>query len=211
MSRPTPQLAQARDAAADRARRAVRRVAWRACWRDAAGLRRISASTRARCWRRAARESYLDHDRAARSSRSCAASAAGWRTRARSCTWRRAARRAAVALTDFMALEAAGWKGRAGGAARAHAATEAFMREAVTALAAKGDARIDRLIHDGHPVAASITLRSGNARVVLEDRLRRGVRARLAGRAAHARPHRAICSPTPRWRRPTPAPPPIIR
>src|SRR5262249_45171691 len=70
---------------------------------------------------------------------------------------------AAVALTDFMALEAAGWKGRSGGAARAHAATEAFMREAVTALGAEGDARIDRLIHDGHPVAASITLRSGNA------------------------------------------------
>jgi len=70
---------------------------------------------------------------------------------------------AAVALTDFMALEAAGWKGRAGGAARAHATTEAFMREAVTALGAKGDARVDRLIHDGHPVAASITLRSGNA------------------------------------------------
>ncbi|MGB9368207.1 MAG: GNAT family N-acetyltransferase, partial [Xanthobacteraceae bacterium] len=39
----------------------------------------------------------------------------------------------------------------------------AFMREAVTALAAKGDARIDRLIHDGHPIAASITLRSHNA------------------------------------------------
>jgi CelD/BcsL family acetyltransferase involved in cellulose biosynthesis len=70
---------------------------------------------------------------------------------------------AAVALTDFMALEAAGWKGRAGGAARASSTTETFMREAVTALAAKGDARIDRLIHDGHPVAASITLRSGNA------------------------------------------------
>jgi CelD/BcsL family acetyltransferase involved in cellulose biosynthesis len=70
---------------------------------------------------------------------------------------------AAVALTDFMALEAAGWKGRAGGAARAHSTTESFMREAVTALAAKGDARVDRLIHDGHPVAASITLRSGNA------------------------------------------------
>lgn len=69
---------------------------------------------------------------------------------------------AAVALTDFMALEAAGWKGRAGGAARANAATETFMREAVTALAAKGDARIDRLIHNGHPIAASITLRSGN-------------------------------------------------
>jgi CelD/BcsL family acetyltransferase involved in cellulose biosynthesis len=70
---------------------------------------------------------------------------------------------AAVALTDFMVLEAAGWKGRAGGAARAHTATEAFMRQAVTALAAKGDARIDRLVHDGRPIAASITLRSGNA------------------------------------------------
>lgn len=70
---------------------------------------------------------------------------------------------AAAALTDFMALEAAGWKGRAGGAARAHAATETFMREAVTALAVKGDARIDRLILDGHPIAASITLRSHNA------------------------------------------------
>jgi CelD/BcsL family acetyltransferase involved in cellulose biosynthesis len=70
---------------------------------------------------------------------------------------------ACVALTDFMTLEAAGWKGRAGGAARAHATTEAFMREAVTALAAKGDARVDRLIHDGHPIAASITLRSHNA------------------------------------------------
>src|SRR6185295_15958194 len=44
-----------------------------------------------------------------------------------------------------------------------NAATETFMREAITALAAKGDARIDRLIHDGHPIAASITLRSGNA------------------------------------------------
>jgi len=70
---------------------------------------------------------------------------------------------AAVALTDFMTLEAGGWKGRAGGAARAHVATETFMREAVTALAAKGDARVDRLIHDGHPVAAAITLRSGNS------------------------------------------------
>ena len=70
---------------------------------------------------------------------------------------------AAVALTDFMTLEAAGWKGRAGGAARARSNTEAFMREAVTALAARGDARIDRLIHDGHPIAASITLRSRHA------------------------------------------------
>lgn len=70
---------------------------------------------------------------------------------------------AASALSDFMALEAAGWKGRAGGAARAHAQIETFMRDAVTTLAAKGHARIDRLIHDGHPVAASITLRSGAA------------------------------------------------
>jgi hypothetical protein len=68
---------------------------------------------------------------------------------------------AAVALTDFMALEAAGWKGRAGGAARADAATETFMREAVIALAAKGDARIDRLTHDGQLIAASITPLAG--------------------------------------------------
>jgi hypothetical protein len=70
---------------------------------------------------------------------------------------------AAVALADFMALEAAGWKGRAGGAARANTAIERFMREAVTALAATGDARVDRLIHDGRPIAASITLRSNSA------------------------------------------------
>jgi CelD/BcsL family acetyltransferase involved in cellulose biosynthesis len=69
---------------------------------------------------------------------------------------------AAVALADFVVLEAAGWKGRAGGAARANTAIESFMREAVTALAAKGDARVDRLIHEGRPLAAAITLRSGS-------------------------------------------------
>ena len=34
---------------------------WRACWRGVAGLRRISESTHARCWRRAGGENYLDH------------------------------------------------------------------------------------------------------------------------------------------------------
>ncbi len=67
----------------------------------------------------------------------------------------------AAALEDFLTLEAGGWKGRAGTAAREHAQVLIFMRSAVAALAAAGDARIDRLIHRGKPIAATITLRSG--------------------------------------------------
>lgn len=69
----------------------------------------------------------------------------------------------APALAGFMALEAAGWKGRAGGAASADPAVGAFMQAAVMGLAADGNARIDRLIHDGRAIAATITLRSGSA------------------------------------------------
>ena len=47
------QLAEAGDAAADRARRRRSRPRLRACWRGAAGHRRISARMRARCSRRA--------------------------------------------------------------------------------------------------------------------------------------------------------------
>lgn len=70
--------------------------------------------------------------------------------------------RDAEALAQFMALEAAGWKGRAGGAASANPATNAFMQAAVLGLAADGNARIDRLMHDGRAIAATITLRSGS-------------------------------------------------
>lgn len=69
----------------------------------------------------------------------------------------------APALAQFMALEAAGWKGRAGGAASADPAVGAFIQAAVMGLAADGNARIDRLIHDGRPIATTITLRSGSA------------------------------------------------
>jgi CelD/BcsL family acetyltransferase involved in cellulose biosynthesis len=67
----------------------------------------------------------------------------------------------ATALADFMALEASGWKGRAGSAAIEHPAISAFMQDAVTALAADGKARIDRLTRNGKALAATITLRSG--------------------------------------------------
>ena len=65
------------------------------------------------------------------------------------------------ALSDYLRLEAAGWKGRAGTAARRHAAILNFVHEAVTALAAEGGARVDRLIQDERTLAATITLRAG--------------------------------------------------
>jgi CelD/BcsL family acetyltransferase involved in cellulose biosynthesis len=67
-----------------------------------------------------------------------------------------------AALDEFLALEAAGWKGRQGSAARAHSAVRAFMEQAVIALAADGNARVDRLTQGDHTLAAAITLRSGD-------------------------------------------------
>jgi len=67
----------------------------------------------------------------------------------------------AAALGDFLTLEAAGWKGRAGTAARAHDAIRAFMQNAVTGLARDGKARIARLVAGGQPIAALVTLQSG--------------------------------------------------
>src|SRR6185295_11955007 len=69
----------------------------------------------------------------------------------------------AAALGYFLALEAAGWKGRAGTATAGRAPVRDFMERAVTALAASGNARIDRLKHGERTLAAAITLRSGNA------------------------------------------------
>lgn len=67
----------------------------------------------------------------------------------------------ATALGDFLALEAAGWKGRAGTAARADDDIRAFMENAVAGLAREGQSRIARLRVGGRPVAALVTLRSG--------------------------------------------------
>jgi CelD/BcsL family acetyltransferase involved in cellulose biosynthesis len=69
----------------------------------------------------------------------------------------------AAALDDFLALEAGGWKGRQGSAAREHSAVRAFMEQAVTNLAADGNARIDRLTHGERILAAAITLRSNGS------------------------------------------------
>jgi CelD/BcsL family acetyltransferase involved in cellulose biosynthesis len=68
-----------------------------------------------------------------------------------------------AALGDFLALEAGGWKGRAGTASADRAPIRAFLERAVTALAGDGHARVDRLMHGGRALAATITLRSGNA------------------------------------------------
>jgi hypothetical protein len=67
------------------------------------------------------------------------------------------------ALSDYLALEAAGWKGRTRTAAKQSAAICAFMQSAIESLAADGGARIDRLMQNGHPLAATITLRSGDS------------------------------------------------
>jgi CelD/BcsL family acetyltransferase involved in cellulose biosynthesis len=69
----------------------------------------------------------------------------------------------APALQAFLDLEASGWKGRAGTAAAQHRAIEAFLRQAVTDLAAEGKARGARLVLDDHPIAAALTLSSGDA------------------------------------------------
>jgi GNAT acetyltransferase-like protein len=65
------------------------------------------------------------------------------------------------ALDNFLALEADGWKGRAGTAARGDADVAGFMTAAVTALAGEGKARIARLCVGERPIAAMVTLRSG--------------------------------------------------
>jgi len=69
----------------------------------------------------------------------------------------------AAALEQFIALEAGGWKGRAGTAIAAHGNLRRFAGAAVTALAAEGKASIDRLLLDGRPIAAAIALRSGRS------------------------------------------------
>ena len=66
-----------------------------------------------------------------------------------------------TAIEDFFALEAGGWKGRAGTAAAQHQDSRAFMQTAMPALAADGKVAIDRIMVDGRTIAATIMLRSG--------------------------------------------------
>jgi hypothetical protein len=69
----------------------------------------------------------------------------------------------AGAVEDFFALEASGWKGRAGTAAAGHGAVRGFFKTALSSLAAEGKAAVNRLLLDGRPIAAAITLSSGDA------------------------------------------------
>ena len=66
------------------------------------------------------------------------------------------------ALRDFLAVEARGWKGRAGSAAANHTDIARFIDGAIDELAAQGKARIDRLRIGGRTIAAAVTLRSGD-------------------------------------------------
>jgi CelD/BcsL family acetyltransferase involved in cellulose biosynthesis len=69
----------------------------------------------------------------------------------------------AAAVEDFFALEASGWKGRAGTAAADHGGIRGFFKTALGTLAGEGKAAINRLLLDGRPIAAAITLSSGDA------------------------------------------------
>jgi CelD/BcsL family acetyltransferase involved in cellulose biosynthesis len=67
-----------------------------------------------------------------------------------------------AALAGYLAVEAAGWKGRSGTAAVSDSATARFLARAVTSLASEGKARIDRLKLNGRTIASTITLFSGD-------------------------------------------------
>jgi CelD/BcsL family acetyltransferase involved in cellulose biosynthesis len=68
----------------------------------------------------------------------------------------------AAALQDFLVLEASGWKGAAGTAIVDEPAIKTFVQTAVSSLAADGHARIDRMLLDGKPIAATVTLQSSD-------------------------------------------------
>lgn len=65
------------------------------------------------------------------------------------------------ALDDYIALEAAGWKGRSGTAVGHRPREVAFLHALVAAYGARGEFRIDRLRRGGTSLAASIALRTG--------------------------------------------------
>jgi len=64
----------------------------------------------------------------------------------------------AAAMEDFFALEAGGWKGRAGTAVAEHRDLDRFIRAALGGLAGEGKVMINRMLVDGRAIAATITL-----------------------------------------------------
>jgi CelD/BcsL family acetyltransferase involved in cellulose biosynthesis len=69
----------------------------------------------------------------------------------------------AAALQDFLALEAGGWKGRAGTAAAQEADQRRFVEAAIGALATRGAVHVARLCCGSRPIACVLTLKSANA------------------------------------------------
>lgn len=67
-----------------------------------------------------------------------------------------------AALERFLEIEASGWKGRRGTAGMNCPTRLSFFRQAITALARDGKARIDLLRVGDRVIATSIALRSGN-------------------------------------------------
>jgi CelD/BcsL family acetyltransferase involved in cellulose biosynthesis len=68
----------------------------------------------------------------------------------------------ASSLSEFLSLEARGWKGRAGTAIASDPAIGRFVSSAIATLAAAAMVRIDRLRLEGQTLAASITLQHGD-------------------------------------------------
>ncbi len=66
------------------------------------------------------------------------------------------------ALEDFLALENAGWKGRAGTAFLAHGDHASFARAAFTSDATGRGTMIDTLLLDDRPIAMSVNISSGS-------------------------------------------------
>ncbi len=65
------------------------------------------------------------------------------------------------ALEEFFALEARGWKGRAGTAARQSPSQARFLETALYGATFAGGCEVFRLAHDGAAIAMGLVLRSG--------------------------------------------------
>jgi len=65
-------------------------------------------------------------------------------------------------LPEFLALEEAGWKGRAGTAASQDGEVRRFIERAVTGMSAEGKAFAAQLRHGDATIAAALTLTSGD-------------------------------------------------
>lgn len=68
----------------------------------------------------------------------------------------------------FLALEASGWKGKAGTAIAARSADAAYFRKLVAGFAATGSLQLDSLLLDGQPIAMGLLIESAGTRHFLK-------------------------------------------